>query len=74
MSSKGGCEPNRSFAGMFKSSMNVISCLPPMGTYTPMKAIKLPNETINNNIVIIIINNLFKVGTDVYINSNIELI
>ena len=35
MSSSGGCEPNVSLAGMLKSSMKFISCLPPIGTYTP---------------------------------------
>ena len=36
MSSSGGCEPNVSLAGMLKSSMKVMSFLPPMGTYTPL--------------------------------------
>ena len=35
MSSSGGCDPNISLAGMLKSSMKVISFLPPIGTYTP---------------------------------------
>merc|ERR1719326_1334196 len=35
-SSSGGCDPNVSLDGMFRSSRNVRSCFPPTGTNTPL--------------------------------------